>query len=112
MTPTKTDVRPARSPASAKKTMQLPRSPWLTLLLLLAVGVMISGFSLAFSGSEGIIWGGSPVLFFWNTLPIPLLLGLVWLAFLAAEIVSVTLSAIFLRRTMKAANALEAENEQ
>ena len=30
-------------------------------------------------------------------------LGLVWLAFLAAEIVSVTLSAIFLRRTMKAA---------
>ena len=39
-------------------------------------------------------------------------LGLVWLAFLAAEIVSVTLSAIFLRRTMKAANALEAENEQ
>ena len=39
MTPTKTDVRPARSPASAKKTMQLPRSPWLTLLLLLAVGV-------------------------------------------------------------------------
>lgn len=80
MTPTKTDVRPARSPASAKKTMQLPRSPWLTLLLLLAVGVMISGFSLAFSGSEGISWGGSPVLFFWNTLPILLLLGLVWLA--------------------------------
>ena len=39
-------------------------------------------------------------------------LELVWLAFLAAEIVSVTLSAIFLRRTMKAANALEAENEQ
>ena len=34
------------------------------------------------------------------------------LAFLAAEIVSVTLSAIFLRRTMKAANALVAENEQ
>ena len=80
MTPTKTDVRPARSPASAKKTMQLPRSPWLTLLLLLAVGVMISGFSLAFSGNEGISWGGSPVLFFWNTLPILLLLGLVWLA--------------------------------
>ncbi|MFR6378732.1 MAG: hypothetical protein ACLUNZ_01755 [Evtepia sp.] len=60
MTPTKTDVRPARSPASAKKTMQLPRSPWLTLLLLLAVGVMISGFSLAFSGSEGISWGEAP----------------------------------------------------
>ena len=39
-------------------------------------------------------------------------LELVWVAFLAAEIVSVTLSAIFLRRTMKAANALEAENEQ
>ena len=39
-------------------------------------------------------------------------LELVWLAFLAAEIVSVTLSAIFLRRTMKAANALAAENEQ
>ena len=39
MTPTKTDVRPARNPASAKKTMQLPRSPWLTLLLLLAVGL-------------------------------------------------------------------------
>ena len=39
-------------------------------------------------------------------------LDLVWLAFLAAEIVSVTLSAIFLRRTMKAANALVAENEQ
>ena len=35
-------------------------------------------------------------------------LELVWVAFLAAEIVSVTLSAIFLRRTMKAANALEA----
>ena len=32
-------------------------------------------------------------------------LELVWLAFLAAEIVSVTLSAIFLRRTMKAAEA-------
>ena len=80
MTPTKTDVRPARNPASAQKTMELPRSPWLTLLLLLAVGVMISGFSLAFSGSEGISWGGSPVLFFWNTLPILLLLGLVWLA--------------------------------
>ena len=41
MTPTKTDVRPARNPASAKKTMQLPRSPWLTLLLLLAVGVIL-----------------------------------------------------------------------
>ena len=39
-------------------------------------------------------------------------LELEWLAFLAAEIVSVTLRAIFLRRTMKAANALEAENEQ
>ena len=44
MTPTKTDVRPARSPASAKKTMQLPRSPWLTLLLLLAVGVIVYGY--------------------------------------------------------------------
>ena len=91
MTPTKTDSRPARKrtaqtkPHTAGKTRKknktgLPRSPWLTLLLLLAVGVMISGFSLAFSGNNGVSWGGNPVLLFWNTLPVLLLLGLVWLA--------------------------------
>ncbi len=91
MTPTKTDSRPARKrtaqtkPHTAGKTRKknkagLPRSPWLTLMLLLAVGVMISGFSLAFSGNNGVSWGGNPVLLFWNTLPVLLLLGLVWLA--------------------------------
>ena len=39
-------------------------------------------------------------------------LDLVWLAFLVAEVVSVTLSTIFLRRTIKSANAVVASNKK
>ena len=60
---------------------KLPRSALLTLLLLLAAGLVISAFSLSLSGWNGIHWDGSPALFFWNTLPVLLLLGLLWLAF-------------------------------
>lgn len=62
-----------------KKKSNLPRSALLTTLLLLAAGLVFSGFSLALSGLNGVSWGGDPVLFFWNTLPIFLILGLVWL---------------------------------
>ena len=54
----------------------LPRSAVLTLLLLVAAGLSISAFSLALSGWNGV----NPTLFFWNTLPVFLLLGLIWLA--------------------------------
>ena len=52
----------------------------LTLLLLVAAGLSISAFSLALSGWNGVSWAGNPTLFFWNTLPVFLLLGLIWLA--------------------------------
>ena len=58
----------------------LPRSAVLTLLLLVAAGLSISAFSLALSGWNGVSWAGNPTLFFWNTLPVFLLLGLIWLA--------------------------------
>ena len=54
----------------------LPRSAVLTLLLLVAAGLSISAFSLALSGWNGVSWAGNPTLFFWNTLPVFLLLGL------------------------------------
>lgn len=60
---------------------KLPRSALLTTLLLLATGCVISAFSLALSEWNGISWSGNPMLFFWNTLPVLLLLGLLWLAF-------------------------------
>lgn len=63
-----------------KPNPKLPRSALLTLLLLLAAGCVISFFSLSLSGWNGIDWGGDPVLFFWNTLPVLLMLALLWLA--------------------------------
>ena len=57
-----------------------PRSTLLTVLLLLAAGFIMSGFSLALSGRDGISWGGNPILYVLNTLPIMLCLFLVWLA--------------------------------
>ena len=56
------------------------RSALVTLVLLVAVGVVFSLFSLALSAWEGISWGGNPELFLWNALPVLLLLGLLWLA--------------------------------
>ena len=56
------------------------RSALVTLVLLVAVGVVFSIFSLALSAWEGISWGGNPELFLWNALPVLLLLGLLWLA--------------------------------
>lgn len=56
------------------------RSPLLSFLLLTAVGVGFSAFSLALSGWEGVSWGGNPELFLWNTLPVVLVLWLLWLA--------------------------------
>lgn len=64
-----------------KTNPKLPRSALLTTLLLLATGCVISAFSLALSEWNGISWSGNPMLFFWNTLPVLLLLGLLWLAF-------------------------------
>ena len=46
---------------------------FVTLVLLVAVGVVFSGFSLALSAWEGISWGGNPELFLWNALPVLLL---------------------------------------
>ena len=66
-----------------KETQQKPtprRSALVTLVLLVAVGVVFSLFSLALSAWEGISWGGNPELFLWNALPVLLLLGLLWLA--------------------------------
>ena len=45
------------------------RSALVTLVLLVAVGVVFSLFSLALSAWEGISWGGNPELFLWNALP-------------------------------------------
>ena len=60
---------------------QLPRSPWLTAGLLLAVGLVFSGISLALSHRGEISWGGDPLLFVLNTLPVLLALAVLWLAF-------------------------------
>ena len=49
------------------------RSALVTLVLLVAVGVVFSLFSLALSAWEGISWGGNPELFLWNALPVLLL---------------------------------------
>lgn len=57
------------------------RSPWLTLLLLLGTGLVYSGLSLCLSDLQGVSWGGDPLLFALNTLPVLLCLGLLWLAF-------------------------------
>lgn len=79
------------------KHHKLPRSSVLTLCLLLAAGCVISGFSLGLSGWNGIHWGGDPQLFFWNTLPVVLMLGLLWLAFGQAWLAClITGTAIFL----------------
>ncbi|MGM9579383.1 MAG: sulfatase-like hydrolase/transferase [Evtepia sp.] len=56
------------------------QNPWLTLLLLLAVGTAYTALALSLSGLNGVSWGGDPVLFLWNALPVYLMLGLVWLA--------------------------------
>lgn len=56
------------------------KNPWLTLVLLVITGLVYSALSLALSGQGEISWGGDPVLFLWNTLPVLLMLGLVWLA--------------------------------
>jgi len=59
-----------------KETQQKPtprRSALVTLVLLVAVGVVFSLFSLALSAWEGISWGGNPELFLWNALPVLLL---------------------------------------
>lgn len=54
-------------------------NPWLTLLLLGVVGLVYSGFSLSLSAWDGISWDGDPALFFWNTLPVVLVLWGLWL---------------------------------
>ena len=46
------------------------------IVLLVAAALSISAFSLALSGWNGVSWAGNPTLFFWNTLPVFLLLGL------------------------------------
>lgn len=63
----------------AEKRRILPRKLWLTLLLLAAAGLTMSAFSLALSPRGEISWGGSPVLFACNTLPVLLALALLWL---------------------------------
>ena len=55
------------------------RSPWRTALLLLLTGLVISGFALSLSGQGEVSWGGDPTLFFWNTLPVLLMLFFLWL---------------------------------
>ncbi|MBR5533352.1 MAG: LTA synthase family protein [Ruminiclostridium sp.] len=73
------------------------RSPWLTTLLLLAVGLVYTVLSLTLSGQGEISWGGDPVLFFWNALPILLLLFFLWLALGFSWLASlITGSGIFL----------------
>lgn len=52
---------------------------WLTLMLLLVVGLVYSGFSLSLSGQGEVSWGGDSALFFWNTLPVVLVLMGLWL---------------------------------
>lgn len=58
---------------------RLPRKTWLTVLLLLAAGLVFTAFSLALSGQEGISWGGDPLLFACNALPVVLVLAFLWL---------------------------------
>ena len=54
------------------------QNPWLTLLLLLAVGTAYPALALSLSGLNGISWGGDPVLFLWNA--VRLRLGLAGLS--------------------------------
>lgn len=56
------------------------KSSWLTAFLLLVTGILYSLFSLSISGRGEISCGGSPVLFFWNTLPLVLMLFFLWLS--------------------------------
>ena len=55
------------------------RSPWRTAFLLLLTGLVIGGFALSLSGQGEVSWGGDPTLFFWNTLPVLLMLFFLWL---------------------------------
>ena len=71
-------AEPDGSPPAEKRQI-LPRKLWLTLLLLAAAGLTMSAFSLALSPRGEISWGGSPVLFACNTLPVLLVLALLWL---------------------------------
>lgn len=72
------------------------RSPWLTLVLLLGTGLVYSGLSLCLSDLQGVSWGGDPLLFALNTLPVLLCLGLLWLAFGQAWLAAlVTGAAVF-----------------
>ena len=76
---------------------KLPRSPWLTALLLLLTGLVIGFLALSLSGQGEVTWGGDPVLFFWNTLPVLLMLFFLWLAFGLSWLASLlTGGAIFL----------------
>ena len=73
------------------------RSPWLTLVLLLAAGIGYSYLALCLSDLKGVRWGGDPLLFFLNTLPVLLILGLLWLSTGHAWLASlVTGGAVFL----------------
>ena len=73
------------------------RSPWLTALLLLLVGITYSLLALSLSGQGDITWGGDPTIFFWNTLPVLLMLFFLWLAFGLSWLASLlTGGAIFL----------------
>ncbi len=68
----------AEVPPEKKKI--LPRKCWLTVLLLVAAGITFTAFALALSGQGEISWGGSPLLFALNALPVLLVLALLWLA--------------------------------
>lgn len=70
---------PAEAAVPEKKKI-LPRKSWLTVLLLVAAGITFTAFSLALSGQGDIRWGGSPLLFALNALPVLLVLALLWLA--------------------------------
>lgn len=80
------EAAPAASPEAVPPALpeerrpKLPRATWLTALLLLAAGLSMSIFSLVLSGREEISWGGDPLLLLCNTLPVLLVLALVWLA--------------------------------
>ncbi|MDO4516271.1 MAG: LTA synthase family protein [Bacillota bacterium] len=73
------------------------QTSWLTLALLLVTGLVYSALSLGLSGFYGVSWGGAPLLFCLNTLPVLLALGLLWLAFGQAWLASLlTGAAVFL----------------
>ena len=55
------------------------RSPWLTAFLLLLVGILYTALSLSLSGQGEVTWGGDPTIFFWNALPVVLMLLFLWL---------------------------------